>query len=60
MAYGVWHPKYFEALARNAHERAMYRIEPKRERDECIAWMKQHHPRLVDEYNQRAPAGFTI
>ena len=40
IAYGVWSREYFEALTRNAHEKAMYRIQPKSEQDTCIAWMK--------------------
>jgi hypothetical protein len=57
-AYGPWSPEYVAALVRNAHEKAVYRIEPIVARNQVIELIRQH--RRAEEYNARAPPRFKI
>ena len=59
-AYGEWCQEYAEALVRNAHEKAIHRIEPQAERNKVIRWMEEEYPALAAAYNMRAPKGFKI
>jgi len=57
-AYGDFSQEYVDALVRNAHERAVYRIEPISARSVVIQHIKAIH--LDGKYNERAPARFKI
>ena len=57
-AYGPWSKEYVDALVRNAHEKAVYRIEPVAARNQVIELIRQHN--RADDYNARAPPRFKI
>ena len=56
--YGWNSLPYAQALQRNAHEKAVHRIHPLEYQREAVETLEQYN--LLEEYNSRAPAGFTL
>ena len=57
-AYGSWSLEYVKALVRNAHEKAVHRIEPATARNQVIRIIMERG--YAEEYNARAPPRFKI